>query len=113
MPERMLCAIPARGGSKRLARKNLLPLAGKPMLAYSIEAARESGLFGEIFVCTDDDEIAGIARRHGAADPFLLLPELSGDLISSHAPFAHLPRELGNHDSVICLQPCSPLRSSA
>ncbi|PYX77933.1 MAG: hypothetical protein DMG66_06470, partial [Acidobacteria bacterium] len=44
MPERMLCAIPARGGSKRLARKNLLPLAGKPMLVYSIEAARDSGL---------------------------------------------------------------------
>ena len=113
MPERMLCAIPARGGSKRLARKNLLPLAGKPMLVYSIEAARDSGLFGEIFVCTDDDEIAGIARRHGAAVPFLMPTELCGDLIPSHVPCAHLARELGNHDSLICLQPSSPLRSGA
>ena len=57
-----LCAIPARGGSKRLPRKNVLPLAGKPMVAHSIEAAREAG-FEDVYVCTDDEEIAGIARE--------------------------------------------------
>jgi CMP-N-acetylneuraminic acid synthetase len=113
MSERMLCAIPARIGSKRLARKNLLPLAGKPMLVYSIEAARHSGQLDEIFVCTDDEEIAGVARRHGASVPFLMPPELCGDLVSSHTPCAHLARHLGNHDSLICLQPSSPLRSAA
>jgi len=109
----MLCAIPARAGSKRLARKNLLPLAGKAMLAYTIEAARDSGLFGEVFVCTDDLEIAGVARRHGASVPFLMPPELCGDLVPSHEPCSHLARQLGNHDSLICLQPSSPLRSAA
>lgn len=58
--------IPARGGSKRLPRKNILDVAGKPMLAYSIEIARATGLFEQIFVSTEDDEIAFVARQYGA-----------------------------------------------
>ena len=61
-----LCIIPARGGSKRIPRKNVKPFLGKPMLAYSIEAAKESGLFDEIMVSTDDEEIANIALQYGA-----------------------------------------------
>lgn len=58
--------IPARGGSKRLPRKNILEVGGLPMLAYPIRAARESGLFSQILVSTEDDEIAAVARQHGA-----------------------------------------------
>src|SRR5690242_10708280 len=108
----MVCAIPARAGSKRLPRKNLRLLAGKPLIAHSISAARDSGLFSEIFVCTEDPEIADIARRYGASVPFLMPAELCGDLVSSHAPCEYLAQELGNCDSLLCLQPSSPLRSA-
>lgn len=57
MRDGLICAIPARGGSKRLPRKNLRALAGKPMIAYSIEAALETGLFRQVYVCTEDEEI--------------------------------------------------------
>lgn len=58
--------IPARGGSKRLPRKNILDLAGKPMLAYSIEVVQRSGVFDEVYVSTEDQQIADVARRYGA-----------------------------------------------
>lgn len=61
-----LALIPARGGSKRLPRKNILPFAGKPMIAWTIEAAQKSGVFDRVIVTTDDDEIADIARQYGA-----------------------------------------------
>ena len=67
----VLGIIPARGGSKRIPRKNVKPFCGKPILAYSIEAAKDSLLFDEIMVSTDDEEIAGIARQYGASVPFL------------------------------------------
>jgi N-acylneuraminate cytidylyltransferase len=66
-----IAIIPARGGSKRLPRKNVLDFFGKPMIAWTIEAARDSGLFERIFVSTDDPEIAELSRRHGADVPFL------------------------------------------
>lgn len=66
MPERPLCIIPARGGSKRFPRKNVAPLAGKPLLAYAIEAALDSGIFDVVCVSSDDGEILEVARRHGA-----------------------------------------------
>ena len=61
-----LAVIPARGGSKRIPRKNIKPFCGKPMLAWSIEAARQSGCFDRIAVSTDDEEIAAVARQCGA-----------------------------------------------
>lgn len=66
-----LAIIPARGGSKRIPRKNVKPFLGKPMLAYSIEAALATGLFDEVMVSTDDEEIAEVARQYGAKVPFM------------------------------------------
>ena len=74
-----LCIIPARGGSKRIPRKNVKPFLGKPMLAYSIEAAKQSGLFEEIMVSTDDDEIAEVARQYGPKVPFVRSAETASD----------------------------------
>lgn len=74
-----LAIITARGGSKRIPRKNIRPFLGKPILAYSIDAALQSGLFDEVMVSTDDNEIADIARQHGASVPFLRKPETSDD----------------------------------
>jgi CMP-N,N'-diacetyllegionaminic acid synthase len=111
----MLCAIPARGGSKRLPRKNLRALAGKPLIAYTIEVARQSGLFESVYVCTEDKEIADIARDWGASVPILMPEELCGDLIASHIPCQHLAAHLAGRgrstDTLVCLQPTSPLRS--
>ena len=74
-----LCIIPARGGSKRIPRKNIKPFMGKPIIAYSIEAAMNSGVFDEVMVSTDDEEIACVARQYGAAVPFLRSAETSND----------------------------------
>lgn len=74
-----LCIIPARGGSKRIPRKNIKPFMGKPIIAYSIEAALNSGVFDEVMVSTDDEEIAGVARLFGASVPFLRSAETSND----------------------------------
>lgn len=76
---RTVAIIPARGGSKRIPRKNIRPFAGKPMIAWSIEAALASGVFDEVIVSTDDQEIADIAKAHGASVPCLRPAELSGD----------------------------------
>lgn len=74
-----LAIIPARGGSKRIPRKNIKPFCGKPMIAWSIEAALDSGCFDRIIVSTDDDEIAKVARQYGAEVPFMRPLELSDD----------------------------------
>lgn len=74
-----LAIIPARGGSKRIPRKNVKPFLGKPMLAYSIEAALATGLFDEVMVSTDDEEIAEIARQYGATVPFMRTPATAND----------------------------------
>lgn len=76
---RNIAIIPARGGSKRIPRKNIKPFMGKPIIAYSIEAALQSGLFDEVMVSTDDEEIAGIARQYGATVPFMRSAETSND----------------------------------
>ncbi|MBV7264815.1 pseudaminic acid cytidylyltransferase [Erythrobacter ani] len=74
-----IAIIPARGGSKRIPRKNIRPFAGKPMIAWPIETATNSGLFDRIIVSTDDDEIAEIARAAGAETPFIRPAELADD----------------------------------
>jgi pseudaminic acid cytidylyltransferase len=74
-----IAIIPARGGSKRIPRKNIRVFAGRPMIAYAIDAARASGLFDHVVVSTDDNEIAQIARGHGADLPFMRPPELADD----------------------------------
>jgi len=74
-----LAIIPARGGSKRIPRKNIKPFCGKPMIAWSIEAARASACFDQIIVSTDDAEIAAVARQYGATVPFMRPAELADD----------------------------------
>ncbi len=74
-----LCIIPARGGSKRIPGKNRKEFLGKPVMAYSIEAALNSGLFDEVMVSTDDAELAAIARHYGAKVPFLRSEATAGD----------------------------------
>ena len=67
---KLLCIIPARGGSKRIPHKNILPFKGKPIIAYTIETVKASGIANEIMVSTDDKEIAEIAMQYGASYPF-------------------------------------------
>ena len=74
-----LCIIPARGGSKRIPRKNIKPFLGKPIIAYSIEAALKSGIFDEVMVSTDDVEFAEVAKKYGASVPFLRSEATSND----------------------------------
>ena len=78
-----LCVIPARGGSKRIPRKNVKSFLGKPMLAYSIEAALATGLFDEVMVSTDDEEIADVARQYGAKVPFMRSAETANDFATT------------------------------
>lgn len=84
-----LAVIPARGGSKRIPRKNIKLFCGKPMIAWSIEAALQSGCFDQIVVSTDDAEIAEVARQCGAQVPFMRPAELSDDHTGTIAVIAH------------------------
>ncbi len=78
-----LCIIPARGGSKRIPRKNIKEFLGKPIISYSIQAALESDLFDEVIVSTDDEEIAKIATKYGAKVPFMRSAENSNDFATT------------------------------
>lgn len=84
-----LAVIPARGGSKRIPRKNVKDFFGQPMIAWSIAAARDSGCFDRIVVSTDDTEIAAVARAHGAETPFVRPPELADDHTPTIPVIAH------------------------
>ncbi len=84
-----LAVIPARGGSKRIPRKNIKLFAGKPMIGWSVEAARASGLFDRILVTTDDEEIARIATDFGAEAPFRRPAELADDYVPTIPVIAH------------------------
>ncbi len=86
--------IPARGGSKRIPRKNIKPFCSKPMIAYSIEAALQSKLFDRVVVTTDDEEIAQVAKAYGAEVPFMRPKELSDDFTPTIPVIAHAIQEL-------------------
>ena len=107
-----LAVIPARGGSKRIPRKNIRPFGGKPMVAWSIEAAHQSGCFDRIVVSTDDDEIAAVARGAGAEVPFKRPAELSDDHTGTIAVVRHAVQELIGSDTpadlVCCIYPTVP-----
>lgn len=109
--------IPARAGSKRLPDKNIRPLAGHPVLAYTIAAARQSGVFAAIVVSTDADAYAAIARHYGAEVPFLRPAEMAGDLSPDIEWVEHTLRRLradGRHfDCFSILRPTSPFRQAA
>jgi N-acylneuraminate cytidylyltransferase len=84
-----LCVIPARGGSKRIPRKNIRNFLGKPIIAYSIEAAYQSGCFDRVIVSTDDLEIATVSRQYGAETPFTRPAELANDFADTNAVVKH------------------------
>ena len=111
-----IAIIPARSGSKGLPDKNIKMLNGKPLLAYSILAAKESGCFDEIFVSTDSEEYAEIAREWGASVPFLRSNENSGDQASSWDVVKEVLNkysEMGKEfETIALLQPTSPLRTA-
>lgn len=113
---RNIAIIPARSGSKGLKDKNIKLLNGKPMLAYTIEAARNTDIFDEIFVSTDSELYAEISIKYGAIVPFLRDEVLSSDTASSWDVVKSVLKALekmGNHyDTVALLQPTSPLRTS-
>lgn len=84
-----IAVIPARGGSKRIPRKNIKQFCGRPMIAWSVDAAQRSGCFEHIIVSTDDAEVAEVARQQGADVPFMRPPELSDDHTGTVAVIAH------------------------
>ena len=108
-----LCIIPARGGSKRIPGKNVKEFCGKPILAYPIEAALKSGIFDEVMVSTDDEQIAAIARQYGASVPFMRSAETANDFASTEA--VHLEvlaeyKKLGLSFDYMCnIYPCTPM----
>jgi pseudaminic acid cytidylyltransferase len=108
-----IAIIPARGGSKRIPRKNLKLFHGLPVISYAIQAAIESESFDEIFVSTDDEEIAKIAMFYGATIPWLRSKELSGDYATTLSVMQdsvnRLKSDLANIDNVCCIYPVTPL----
>jgi len=114
----ILAIIPARGGSKRLPRKNLLPLAGKPLIAWAIESGMNSKYIDEIVVSSDDDEIIEIAGQYKAMAPFkrpgaLATDEASTTDVISHALDFFRTEYNKEFDYIVLLQPTSPLRNSS
>ena len=108
--------IPARGGSKRIPRKNIRPFVGKPIIAWSIQAALESALFERVIVSTDDPEIAATVERYGAEAPFLRPPELSDDRAATTPVVAHALKwliESGANPSSTAISNSGPEATSA
>ncbi len=107
-----LCIIPARGGSKRIPRKNIKPFMGKPIIGYSIEAALKSRLFDEVMVSTDDADIAVIARQYGAKVPFMRSAKSSSDYATTEDVLIEVLDEykrLGmDFDNICCLYSTAP-----
>ncbi len=105
--------IPARGGSKRIPRKNIKPFFGQPMIGYSIRAAQTSGLFDSIVVSTDDEEIANVARSFGADIPFMRPADLANDHAGTGAVVVHAlqwfaERDMA-YDAACCIYATAPL----
>lgn len=107
-----ICVIPARGGSKRIPRKNIKEFNGKPIIAYSIEAALKSNCFDQVIVSTDDDEIAEVAKKYGAQVPFLRPDELSNDYAGTIPVIKHAIEWMEDNKSsvenVCCLYATAP-----
>jgi CMP-N-acetylneuraminic acid synthetase len=114
--KRLLCVIPARSGSKGLPHKNIRGFCGKPLIAYTIEAALETGMFDVIYVSTDSEGYADTAARYGASVPFLRPAELAGDKSLASEYIRHALTEFKNmgelFDYFALLQPTSPLRKT-
>ena len=107
-----IAVIPARGGSKRIPRKNIKDFCGKPMIAWAIHAAKESDLFDHIIVSTDDEEIARKANECGAEVPFVRPMELANDMAPTVPVIAHAVKTCADlgwpSDYACCIYPCAP-----
>ena len=107
-----IAIITARGGSKRIPRKNIKEFCGKPIIEYSIEAALESGVFDEVMVSTDDEEIAEVARKAGAKVPFMRSSLSAGDYASTDDVLMEVMlayKEQGREfDALCCIYPTAP-----
>ncbi|OMD62770.1 MULTISPECIES: acylneuraminate cytidylyltransferase family protein [Paenibacillus] len=108
--KKILAIIPARGGSKGLPRKNIRELAGKPLIAWTIEAGRKSKYIDRLIVSTEDSEIIEVAKEYGAEIPFVRPKHLAEDESLGLDPVFHALGELPGYDIVVLLQPTSPLR---
>jgi CMP-N,N'-diacetyllegionaminic acid synthase len=111
----VIAIIPARGGSKGIPRKNIVDVAGRPLIDYSIEHAQRSKRITRVIVSTDDEEIAGVARKSGAEVPFLRPKDLAGDTVLDLPVFEHALRWLEESEGarpgiVVHLRPTAPLR---
>jgi len=107
-----VAVIPARGGSKRIPRKNIKPFCGEPMIAWSIKAAQDSGCFDRIIVSTDDTEITDVARQYGAEVPFIRPASLSDDHTGTTPVIRHAIEWLGQNgpspDTACCIYATAP-----
>lgn len=114
--KKILALIPARGGSKGIKNKNIIDLCGKPLISYTIEAAKRSGYIDEIIVSTDNQEIAEVARSYDAEVPFIRPASLAEDTSKTIEVVMHainfLEQEERLFDTLILLQPTEPLRTS-
>lgn len=107
-----ICIIPARGGSKRIPRKNIKEFLGKPIITYSIQAALDSRLFDEVMVSTDDEEIANIAKKYGANVPFMRSSENSNDFATTfdviEEVINYYKDQSVEFENLCCLYSCAP-----
>lgn len=115
---KILALIPARGGSKGIPKKNIRAFAGKPLIAYSIEAAKQAKSVSRVIVSTDSEEVAVVAKQYGAEVPFLRPAEFAGDTSNIIEAVEHLLERLKVDEGyepthVLLLQPTSPMRTSA
>ena len=118
MIPKVLCVIPAKGNSKRLPKKNIKILAGKPLVAWTIEAAKEAKLLTDYLVSSDDLEIIEVAKEYGAPVPFVRPVELAADQVQNIAVVRHALEFMENekqmtYNIIINLQPTSPVRDPA
>lgn len=111
-----IAIITARGGSKRIPRKNIKEFMGKPMLAYAVEAALGSNIFDEVMVSTDDIEIAEVAKKYGAKVPFMRSEKTANDMAMTYDVLEEVIDEyqkIGrNFDNLACIYPCVPFLKS-
>lgn len=113
---RVLALIPARGGSKGIKNKNIISLCGKPLIAYSIEAAKNSEYVDDVIITTDSEKIAEVSKQYGAEVPFMRPSELAADTSKTIDAVVHAVDTLKNsgrmYDILVLLQPTEPLRTS-
>ena len=111
-----IAIIPARGGSKRIPRKNIRDFFGRPIISYSIDAALRTCIFDEVMVSTDDYEIAEIAKQYGASVPFYRSEEMSSDIAGTVPTLLEVIKEYDKQgiafEQVCCLYPCAPFVTS-